>query len=263
MRKDKLDRTILNKHVKNIKHVQFMTACLKILNELHNVLANTFYVVGETDAGRGVCGERGGGSGGISERVRERRGAVGFRITAITGADIGSFGLCGDSLWGDKRPGDGSGVLGGSISGGRLAQGDPREPRRSFKPIGGGGEIGTSSSSAAATTTNGSVLVKAKALLTNGKVSEISDVDLRTGNSVSLSRFFGLQRSNVGSPEPPTVSEICLVRAACFIESDLERGSLVFGVGERRSPNFLLAARLIDENSPSFSGGLSARGGPG
>lgn len=122
---------------------------------------NANVCLGETDAGRGVCGDRGGGSGGISERVRERRGAVGLRITVITGADIGSFGLCGESLCGDKRPGDGSGVIGGSISGGRLAQGDPREPRRSFKPIGGGGETGASSSSAAATTTNGSVLVKA------------------------------------------------------------------------------------------------------
>lgn len=116
--------------------------------------------LGETDAGRGVCGDRGGGSGGISERVRVRRGCVGSRITGITGADVGSFGLCGESLLGDKRPGDGSGLLGGSINGGRLAQGDPREPRRSFKPMGGGGDMGTSSSSAAATTTRGSALAK-------------------------------------------------------------------------------------------------------
>lgn len=61
----------------------------------------------------------------------------------------------------------------------------------------------------------------------------------------------------MGSPVAATVSDICLVNAACLIESDLDRGSLIFGVGERRSPNFLLAARLIDENSPSFSGGLS------
>lgn len=41
------------------------------------------------------------------------------------------------------------------------------------------------------------------------------------------------------------------------MESDLDRGSRVLGVGERRSPNFLLAARFIEEKSPSFSGGLS------
>lgn len=29
------------------------------------------------------------------------------------------------------------------------------------------------------------------------------------------------------------------------------------GVGDRRSANFLLAARLIEEKRPSFSGGLS------
>lgn len=80
---------------------------------------------------------------------------------------------------------------------------------------------------------------------------------------MSLSRFLGLQRSNVGSPEAATVSEICLVNAACFIESDLERGSLILGVGERRSPNFLLAARLIDEKRPSFSGGFSGFSGAG
>lgn len=45
-----------------------------------------------------------------------------------------------------------------------------------------------------------------------------------------------------------------------MIESDFDRGSLVFGVGERRSPNFLLAARLMEEKSPSFSGGLSVAG---
>lgn len=50
------------------------------------------------------------------------------------------------------------------------------------------------------------------------------------------------------------------MRAACFMESDFDRGSLVFGVGERRSPNFLLAALLMDEKSPSFSGGLSVVG---
>lgn len=80
---------------------------------------------------------------------------------------------------------------------------------------------------------------------------------MRTGNSVSLSRFLGLHRSKVVSPEAATVSETCLVRAACFIESDLERGSRVFGVGDRLSPNFLLAARLMEEKSPSFSGSLS------
>lgn len=80
---------------------------------------------------------------------------------------------------------------------------------------------------------------------------------MRTGKSVSLSLFFGLQRSKVGSPDEATVSDTCLVKAACFTESDLDRGSLVFGVGERRSANFLLAARLMDEKSPSFSGGLS------
>lgn len=67
----------------------------------------------------------------------------------------------------------------------------------------------------------------------------------------------------MGSPDAATVSEICLVKAACLTESDFDRGSLVFGVGERLSPNFLLAARLIEENSPSFSGGLSAEGRPG
>lgn len=41
------------------------------------------------------------------------------------------------------------------------------------------------------------------------------------------------------------------------MESDFDRGSRVFGVGERRSPNFLLAARLMEEKRPSFSGGLS------
>lgn len=86
-------------------------------------------------------------------------------------------------------------------------------------------------------------------------------MDLRTGNSVSLSRFRGLQRSKVGSPDAATVSDTCLVNAACLIESDFDLGSLVFGVGERRSPNFLLAARLMEENSPSFSGGLSGAGG--
>lgn len=85
-------------------------------------------------------------------------------------------------------------------------------------------------------------------------------MDFRTGNSVSLSRFLGLHRSNVGSPDAATVSETCLVRAACFMESDFDRGSLVFGVGERLSPNFLLAARLMEEKSPSFSGGLSVGG---
>lgn len=107
---------------------------------------------GDTEAGRGVCGDRGGGSGGTSDLVLTRRGGL-----RTTGADTGSFGGCGDNRFGDKRPGEGSGDLGGSISGGRLAHGEPREPRRSFNPIGGGGEAGVSSS-AAATTTTGSVL---------------------------------------------------------------------------------------------------------
>lgn len=96
-------------------------------------------------------------------------------------------------------------------------------------------------------------------------MSEISDVDFRTGNSVSLSLFLGLHRSNVVSPTP-TVSETCRVSAACLIESDLDRDStlrFVFGVGERRSPNFLLAARLIEEKRPSFSVGLSGADGDG
>lgn len=67
----------------------------------------------------------------------------------------------------------------------------------------------------------------------------------------------------MGSPDAATVSETCLVKAACFIESDLDRGSRVFGVGERRSPNFLLAARFIEEKRPSFSGGLSGIGAVG
>lgn len=139
------------------------------------------------------------------------------------------------------------------------------------------------SSSAAATTTTGSALangalgsvasdvtdllkkfqpfsISASARFTNGKLSEISEADFRTGNSVSLSRLRGLQRSKVGSPDAATVSETCLVRAACLMESDFDLGSLVFGVGERRSPNFLLAARLIEEKSPSFSGGFSGAG---
>lgn len=176
--------------------------------------------------------------------------------------------------------------MGGSIKGGRLAQGEPLDPRRSFKVIGGGGDDG-GSSSAVATTTTGSFLtgifgsvvsdvmdllkklrpfsISASALRTNGKLSESSDADFLTGNSVSLSRFLGLHRSKVGSPEAATVSEIWRVNAACLTESDLERGSLVFGVGERRSPNFLLAARLMEEKRPSFSGGLSAGAveGPG
>ncbi|CAG4956354.1 unnamed protein product [Colias eurytheme] len=113
------------------------------------------------EAGRGISGDRGGGSGCISERVRERRG--GF----IKGAVIGSLG-CGDKRLGDRRPGEGSGVVGGSVNGGRLAQGEPREPRRSFNPIGGGD--GGGSSSAAATTTTGSALA-------NGALSSVtSDV---------------------------------------------------------------------------------------
>lgn len=67
----------------------------------------------------------------------------------------------------------------------------------------------------------------------------------------------------MGSPEAATVSETCLVRAACFIESDFDLGSLVLGVGERLSPNFLLAALFIEEKSPSFSGGLSGKGATG
>lgn len=102
--------------------------------------------------------------------------------------------------------------------------------------------------------------ISARALLTKGNVSDISEVDFRTGNSVSLSRFLGLQRSKVGSPLAATVSETCLVSAACLIESDLDRGSLDFGVGDLRSPNFLLAARLMEEKRPSFSGALSVDG---
>jgi hypothetical protein len=113
---------------------------------------------GETDAGRGVCGDLGGGSGGISERVLERRG----RLPRIIGADKGPLG-CGDSRFGDNRLGDGSGVLGGNIRGGKFAHGDPRDPRRSFNPIGGGGDAGVSSS-AAATTTTGSILAKGAGL---------------------------------------------------------------------------------------------------
>lgn len=67
----------------------------------------------------------------------------------------------------------------------------------------------------------------------------------------------------MASPEDATVSDTCLVKAACLTESDLDRGSLVLGVGERRSPNFLLAALLIEEKSPSFSGGLSGKGATG
>lgn len=74
----------------------------------------------------------------------------------MIGAEAGSFGRCGDKRFGDNLPGECSGVLEGSISGGRLAHGEPREPLRSFKPIGGGGDAGVSSS-AAATTTTGSV----------------------------------------------------------------------------------------------------------
>lgn len=106
--------------------------------------------LGDTEAGRGVSGVRGGGSGGISDRVRVRLG--GF---PIIGADNGSFGRCGEIRLGDKWPGDGSGVAVGIISGGRFAHGEPREPRRSFKVIGGGEDSG-GSSSAAATTTTGS-----------------------------------------------------------------------------------------------------------
>lgn len=131
-----------------------------MLSTFFSTILNANVCFGETDAGRGVCGERGGGSGGISDRVRVRRGCVELRITGTTGAEDGSFDFCGECLFGDKRPGDGSGVLGGSISGGRFAHGDPREPRRSFKPIGGGGDKGGSSSSAAATTTKGSALAR-------------------------------------------------------------------------------------------------------
>lgn len=125
-----------------------------VLSTFFNTILNANVCLGETDAGRGVWGERGGGSGGISDWVRERRG--GF---CRTGAEAGSFcGTCSDRRFGDKRLSDGSGILGGSIRGGRLAHGDPREPRRSFNPIGGGGEAG-GSSSAAATTTTGSAMI--------------------------------------------------------------------------------------------------------
>lgn len=188
----------------------------------------------------------------------------------ITGADAGPRGRCwGDNRFGDNLPGQGS-IIWGSISGGRFAQGDPRDPRRSLRPIIGGGEIG--SSSTVATTTSGldkvllsgaseardrlkkanPVSISAKARRTKGKFSDTSEVVFRTGNSVSLSCFFGRQRANDGSSAELTVSEICRVRAACLAESDFDLGSLAFGVGERRSANFLLAARFIDENSPSL-----------
>lgn len=126
-----------------------------MLSTFFNTILKAKVCFGETDAGRGVCGERGGGSGGISDRVRER---LGGGLARIIGADNGSFG-CGDKRLGERRLGEGSGVAGGSINGGKLAQGDPREPRRSFNPIGGGGDAGASSSaSGAATTTTGSVL---------------------------------------------------------------------------------------------------------
>lgn len=107
---------------------------------------------GDTEAGRGVSGDLGGGSGGISERVRVRLGGL-----PTAGAEDGSFGRCGEIRLGDKCPGEGFGVTVGIINGGRLAQGEPREPRRSFKVIG-GGEVSGWSSSAAATTTTGSGL---------------------------------------------------------------------------------------------------------
>lgn len=123
---------------------------LGVLSTFFNTILKANVCFGDTDAGRGVGGDLGGGSGGISERVLERRGGL-----PITGAEDGSLGRWGESRLGDKRPGDGSGVGGGSISGGRFAQGEPLEPRRSFRPMGGGGEAG-GSSSAAATTTTGS-----------------------------------------------------------------------------------------------------------
>lgn len=104
--------------------------------------------LGDTDAGRGVSGERGGGSGGISDLVRVLLG--GF---PTTGADAGAFGGCGEIRLGDNRPGEGSGVTDGIIRGGRLAHGEPREPRLSFNVIGGGGDGGGSSTDAATTTT--------------------------------------------------------------------------------------------------------------
>lgn len=123
-----------------------------MLSTFFSTILKANVCLGETDAGRGAEGERGGGSGGISERVRERRG--GFRIM---GAEDGSFRVCGARRFGDNRLGDTSGVFGGNISGGKLAHGEPRDPRRSFNPIGGGGDDGDSSS-AAATTTTGSAL---------------------------------------------------------------------------------------------------------
>lgn len=124
-----------------------------MLSTFFSTILKANVCLGETDAGRGAGGERGGGSGGISERVLERRGG-----SRIMGAEDGSFGICGVKRLGVNRLGDTSGVLGGNISGGKLAHGEPRDPRRSFKPIVGGGDSG-GSSSAAATTTTGSALV--------------------------------------------------------------------------------------------------------
>lgn len=251
-----------------------------MLSILLSTILNAKVCFGETEAGRGIVGERGGGSAGISDRVRERRGGCAWNRGAdagtSNGSSIGSWGTCGESRFGKNRTGEGSGELGGNFRGGRLIHGDPRDPLRSFSPIitfSGGGDIG-GSSSAPATTTSGWFIdslssleseatdllkkfhpfsISASARFTNGKLSDSSEVDLRTGNSVSLSRFLGLHRSKPGSPDAATVSETCLVSAACFTESDLERGSRILGVGERRSPNFLLAALFIEEKSPSFS----------
>lgn len=106
-----------------------------VLSTFLRTILNANVCFGDTDAGRGVVGDRGGGSGGISERVRDRRGGCG----PSAGAEAGSLTLtgetAGESMFGDKRPGDGSGDLGGSIRGGRFAHGDPLEPLLSFSPI--------------------------------------------------------------------------------------------------------------------------------
>lgn len=138
-----------------------------VLSTFFKTILKANVCFGDTEAGRGVSGDRGGGSGGISERVRVRLGGL-----PITGAEDGSFGRWGEIRLGDKCPGEGSGVTFGIINGGRFAQGDPREPRRSFKLSGGGDDSG-GSSSAAATTTTGSGLC----ITTLGSVlSEVMDL---------------------------------------------------------------------------------------